>query len=103
MPRKWKKHWPLPDTPDAEERRDSLIHTIGNLTLLTSKLNQKNSHAGWDKKRTFISKYGALALNRQLAEEEEWNESMISQRAAKLLKLALKLWPHPQDKAPKGK
>lgn len=97
MPRKWKKHWPLPDTLDAEERREELIHTIGNLTLLTSKLNQKNSHASWDKKRKYISKYGALALNRQLAEEDEWNESMIRKRATKLLKLALKLWPHPED------
>lgn len=99
MPRKWRKHWPLPDGTGAEERREELIHTIGNLTLLTSKLNQKNSNADWDKKRRFISKYGALALNRQLAEEERWDEGMIRRRAGKLLKIAARIWAHPQDQA----
>ncbi|MCK1466655.1 MULTISPECIES: HNH endonuclease family protein [unclassified Bradyrhizobium] len=37
MPRKWQQHWPVQGID--EEDRDRLIHTLGNLTLLTGKLN----------------------------------------------------------------
>ena len=43
MPVGWKKEeWPLPDGVDEDAavyQRNTLIHTIGNLTLVTQKLN----------------------------------------------------------------
>jgi hypothetical protein len=42
MPRKWALHWPLPQGSRGESERDQLIHTLGNLTLLTGKLNSNS-------------------------------------------------------------
>jgi hypothetical protein len=42
MPRKWQQHWPSQGSD--EEDRDRLIHTLGNLTLLTGKLNSTVSN-----------------------------------------------------------
>lgn len=59
MPRKWQSHshWPLDGHDEAE--RDRIIHTLGNLTLLTGKLNSKQSNGGWlgkDGKREGLEK-----------------------------------------------
>src|SRR5207244_7668458 len=45
MPRKWLANWPLDGHDEAE--RDRTIHTLGNLTLLTPKLNSKQSNGPW--------------------------------------------------------
>lgn len=99
MPLKWSRHWPLstPEgTPEAEEQaevRDSLLHTIGNLTLLTKELNPAVSNGPWDRKHEAILKHSALNLNRTLA--KQWNEGAIQARSEELLKTAIKIWPRP--------
>jgi hypothetical protein len=99
MPREWKRHWPLAaaeDTPEAEEQtenRNSLKHTIGNLTLLTKELNPSVSNGPWDRKLEGILKHSALNLNRGLA--RRWDEAAIQARTEALFKIALKVWPHP--------
>ncbi len=56
MPQQWRSNWPLPDDNKDEDRhaleRDELIHTIGNLTLVTGTLNSAMSNAAWSRKRT---------------------------------------------------
>ena len=54
MPRRWQTHWQLGDGT-VEADRDRLVHTIGNLTLLTAKLNSKVSNAAWPVKRSRAS------------------------------------------------
>jgi Protein of unknown function (DUF1524) len=71
MPRKWQSHW-SPATDEAE--RDRLIHTLGNLTLLTGKLNSKVSNGPWigtDSKRVGLEGHDVLMLNRELLKEAE--------------------------------
>lgn len=46
MPRKWHAHWPLSSNV-SESEREALIHTFGNLTLLTGRLNSKVSNGPW--------------------------------------------------------
>ena len=36
LPQSWEDHWPLLDGPGALERRNRLLHTIGNLTLVNA-------------------------------------------------------------------
>lgn len=45
MPRKWQQHWPVQGIDEVD--RDRLIHTLGNLTLLTGKLNSTVSNGPW--------------------------------------------------------
>jgi tetratricopeptide (TPR) repeat protein len=68
----------------AKERRREMLHRIGNLTLLTKKLNPAVSNGPWAKKQKAILKPSALNLNRPLSEIELWNEDLIEQRSKKL-------------------
>jgi hypothetical protein len=96
MPRSWMEHWPLPEglSPDeAKERREQLLHTIGNLTLLTEKLNPAVSNSAWSQKRKGILEHSALNLNRSLM--ETWSEDAIQERSKFLFDIARSIWPHP--------
>ena len=100
MPQDWRKHWPLRDQQDemeAAEQRDCLIHTMGNLTLVNTKLNPALSNAPWKEKRKEIPKHSVLYLNKNLLDNapEIWDESAISARGRDLAKLFLKIWPSP--------
>lgn len=109
MPVKWAtKDWPLPDgriglpslerllgeapDPDAD-RRDQIIHTIGNLTLLTQPLNSSLQNGPWADKRPEILSQSALALNREFHAYPEWDETKIEKRGKELLSQALSIWP----------
>jgi len=100
LPRRWRQHWPRPSPgagPDAEERRDHLLHTLGNLTLLTKKLNTSVSNGPWDKKIAAIPVHSVLRLNNELAANHAaaWNEQAIVVRGKSLAELACKIWPRP--------
>jgi Protein of unknown function (DUF1524)/Protein of unknown function DUF262 len=101
MPQEWEQHWPLNDGVDAE-LRNSLIHVVGNLTLLTKKLNPSVSNGPWDAKRKAILKHSAIALNRYFHEALTWTEDDIARRTDGFLQLALKIWPRPQDDSSDG-
>jgi hypothetical protein len=114
MPRKWQAHWPLPNSEAEHHRdptsgvtvtnrqwRDTLIHTMGNLTLLTAKLNDRVSNGPFvdprqktDKKREF-EKHTVLRVNDFARKIEMWDEMAILERAEELFKHALALWPYP--------
>jgi hypothetical protein len=95
LPQQWQAHWPLPSVPVAEGEleRERLLHTIGNLTLLTKKLNPSVSNGAWTKKRDAILQHSALALNRSLP--VEWNETRIGERSRELFDVACGIWPYP--------
>ena len=101
MPRKWTMHWPLPDGSRGEGERDALIHTIGNLTLLTSRLNSKVSNGPWvgeSGKRQGLEAHDVLVLNRELLKvaQESWTDSMIRSRSDALAQLIVEIWPTPE-------
>jgi hypothetical protein len=97
MPQGWRDHWPLsPDTPTEHARvRDQVIHRIGNLTLLTKKLNPTVSNGAWHKKRDQILSHSALNMNRPLGSVDVWDEAYIDRRGKSLFQAALSLWPRP--------
>lgn len=107
LPQAWRQRqeWSLPtenDAPEAEARRDNLVQTLGNLTLLTSSLNPSVSNGPWitngtrlKGKREAILKHTLLRLNNELQDYTEWNEETIRGRGAKMFGIAAQLWPHP--------
>jgi hypothetical protein len=100
LPQAWQQHWQLPGEgePDDETiNRNNILHTIGNLTLVTKSLNPALSNASWSKKSKEIRKYGALSINREVAEQDEWNEYAIENRSKDLFKTARKIWPYPKQ------
>ena len=97
LPQNWRAHWPLSDDAgaDAAPARDVALHTIGNLTLLTARLNQSLSDGPWSEKQPALQEYGLMALNAALAKHERWDEDAIRFRASLLLGKAVTVWPRP--------
>ena len=100
LPESWEQNWPLPELSPEEqqsaiERRNHLKQTIGNLTLLTQKLNSSVSNGPWDQKRPKIAAQTKLNMNQRLATEETWNEDRILARSDALFEVARSIWPYP--------
>jgi uncharacterized protein with ParB-like and HNH nuclease domain len=107
MPQGWRQSWPLPDNIRAEDR-DTIVHTIGNLTLLNGRFNTFQSNRPWiaaddsqpekaieDGKRENLRRHTVLALNRQLCESDVWSETEIAARAEVLFQQAKQIWNRP--------
>ena len=101
LPMAWDEEWPFEDGTIAENRpgepkadeRNTLKHTLGNLTLLTSELNISSGNGSFaDKKRRF-EKHSKLFLNDWFAKKVRWTEAEIRQRGEHFADLASKIWP----------
>ena len=103
MPRQWRECWADPshmeDVAEAKRLRDELIHTIGNLTLVTQPLNSTLSNDPWNDKRATINDHSVLFLNKTLLDDapDVWDEAAIEERARQLCQIAVKVWPHAED------
>ena len=98
LPQAWTEHWPLaPEDTERADRRDALMHTLGNLTLTTDKLNAAMSNQAWDEKRGRLGGHSTLALNTELLREasQVWNVETIEARAGRMAQWAEALWPVP--------
>lgn len=110
MPQKWHENWPVPGfdhVPDGEFdldktarelQRQQSINKMGNLTLLTHKLNAKVSNGAFSVKLPAVKAHAALTLNRELHSYEEWNEETIRQRGQNLFGTAANIWLAPMSK-----
>ena len=108
MPRAWHANWPLPDNTDtysarrygmssetAMSRRNRLVNTLGNLTLLTGKLNSHTSNGPWHVKRKAFREHPGLHITQDVAKLEEWSEDAIEKRGQEMLHEILQIWPRP--------
>ena len=106
LPQTWQSHYPLPDDGSVDEaQREILLHTLGNLALLTSKLNSSVSNGRWSTaedisedrgKRAAILKHSGLAVSRMVVDYRVWDDAAIKKRGEALFKAALKVWPKPE-------
>lgn len=81
-----------------EEHRKNMLHTVGNLTLLTTPLNAAVSNGPIGGKAKQIVADSDLRLNawmRTLA-PEKWDELDIWERSEGLFKIAKTIWPKPE-------
>jgi uncharacterized protein with ParB-like and HNH nuclease domain len=115
LPSTWIKHWPLPNgskgltydellvTDDqdprveATRRRNRLIHTMGNLTILGQPLNSTLSNAPWELKRPLMLSRSLLPINLELRDADVWNEEAIQERSRQLFQRASSIWPLPLE------
>lgn len=100
LPQQWQTHWPLvEDTPENQERRSRLLHSIGNLTLVTQAFNSALSNEPFAVKRQEIVTTSLLMLNTHFQRYDDnhaWDEDEIVARADSLFAYALKIWPMPK-------
>ncbi len=100
MPQSWERNWPLSedvvDKDEATDSREQAVKNIGNLTLVTNKLNPSLSNAAWSEKRGTLEKHTSLRLNWSLLNETlgVWNDETIHQRSETLSKMVAHIWPY---------
>jgi hypothetical protein len=111
MPQSWVKNWPLPDgsegidhwglfldSEDAETRvaasrkRDYVVDTLGNLTIVSTDLNIRQSNLPWNMKRPELIKHSLLPINQNLVETQIWDETAMLRRSEELFERAIRLW-----------
>ena len=120
MPRSWKAHWDTtpPLSPEEAGARSKRVHTLGNLTLVTQKLNGPLSNRPWTDeeanrvaptgkdaglgKCSLLRRYSLLVLNKSLVDEhaDAWTDDDIRERTRDLTERVCAVWPRPQ--APQG-
>lgn len=113
MPKSWRTHWDEspPLGPIEATARDRRVDTIGNLTLVTQKLNGSLSHRPWTDedarpvaltgkqagvgKRALINHYSLLVMNKILVEAhtQAWTENNIGERGLDMAQRVCAVWP----------
>jgi hypothetical protein len=116
LPREWQKTWPLEDgsLPTGQQvfdalfvsteddsplgrivKRNRLLQSFGNLTLLTRPLNSSVSNGPYPQKRAAIGEHSLLVLNREVCKYATWDEEKILTRGKSLFSVAKTIWPLP--------
>jgi hypothetical protein len=111
MPQNWAEHWPLDDGSlgvseadlldadvsdprvDASIKRNQLLNTMGNLTIVSQPLNSALSNAAWNEKKPALLMASLLPVNQLLYNCDAWDETAIRKRADLLFQKALQVWP----------
>ena len=103
LPQSWQTNWPLdPQDVTGAIERDRLVHVLGNLTLVSGKLNPALSNRPWTSedgagKRDYLLEHSSLKLNAKVVADHpvSWTEEDIRARTAALTDRLLALWPRP--------
>ena len=105
------RDWPFPDEFKVQgidsfegidghlhDLRERVLHTFGNLTLLTQGLNSSVSNGPFVRKRPAITAQSQLLLNayfQRFGDGDRWAAPEILVRGQELFKVALGVWPRP--------
>jgi hypothetical protein len=111
MPQGWREHWLLrsDDGDELAARRDQLIHTLGNLTLVNGRLNPALSNRPWTDdesaarvrvpkgKRSLLDEHSVLMLNKHIVVgwPDSWSEGSIEARGQRLAAAITSIWSRP--------
>ena len=116
LPVRWWENWPInghtvdwyeatyphalaESDPTLEEmirHRNTLRHSVGNLTLLNEYANPAASNGAFDLKKAEY-KHSVLRLNRYFDERAAWSEEDIQERSRVMSKIICSIWPRPQS------
>ena len=88
MPKKWENNWNTKLSPEERSERNSIIFTLGNLTIITNSLNSSIRDSDWKTKKEGkgknkgLSEYSAgVEIFNKYLKLDEWNEERIKERA----------------------
>lgn len=98
LPQTWTpEKWPM-EVSGLEGLRDQMLHSIGNLTLVTGAFNSSLSNESFANKRPEIVKTSLLMLNtffQDYSNTDTWDEDQMLKRADVLFPIAKVLWDRP--------
>lgn len=101
LPVSWTEEWLFEDGGFVErwskdpraENRNRVLHTLGNLTLLTGSLNISSSNKAFLEKRGKLEEHTGLFLNKWFLKKNSWSEANIRERGEALAEMSLTIWP----------
>jgi hypothetical protein len=100
MPQEWRTNWEFTGDDEDAAERDSRVHQIGNLTLVTKAFNSKLSNGSWEKKKSAFQEHSTLLTTADIVNSgESWDDLAIENRSVSLAKVITEIWPVPQDNA----
>ena len=90
----------LPQNPSGAWKTDfsrgadpkDYIYRLGNLTLLTQKINREAADKSFTEKQKLALNISSLAINRFFKAESKWGDKEIEKRQGELAKIALEIW-----------
>jgi len=99
IPVSWEENWPLAPQ-ESSETRQHLVHTLGNLTLLTSKLNSAASNRPWlgeKGKRESLRENSLLRMNEDIIQigSNAWTSTDVANRTREITQQISEIWPVP--------
>lgn len=117
LPQSWYEHWLLEDNLIPQEEfeiakhavmteedqngfyhkimsRNNKLHSLGNLTLLTSSLNPSVSNSSFEIKQKELAKQSTLLLNTYFIDLDTWDESAIEKRTELFIEDIIKIWEY---------
>lgn len=117
LPQSWYEHWLLEDNLIPQEEfeiakhavmteedqngfyhkimsRNNKLHSLGNLTLLTSSLNPSVSNSSFEIKQKELAKQSTLLLNTYFIDLDTWDESAIEKRTELFIEDIIKIWKY---------
>ena len=97
MPQTLNEIWRTELDDDADRVHGLWLNRIANITLLPLSDNISLSNSSFEAKCSAPNGYekSPLKLNRDIAQNEHWNENALESRNEKLLGKVLELWPYP--------
>lgn len=93
MPQTLNSKWKVDLGSKFNEIHEKNLHILGNLTL--SGYNSEISNKSFSEKKEYY-KNSNIALNREIANYDTWNEESIKNRGQELAELACKIWLIPE-------
>lgn len=102
MPQRWRAKWEVLWNTDEDEAkaatRNRVLHELGNLTLVTQKLNTKVSNGSWETKVAHFQEVNDVVLTNDVIQSApvNWDENQIAERTSDLIESILKIWPVPE-------
>jgi len=76
--------------------RKKLQNSIGNLTVITGRLNSSMSNSAFKNKKSSLYSNSTLMLSKEICRHNDWDVSNIKRRENELCKIFCKLWPDAQ-------
>ena len=97
MPQEWRTNWSFTGDDEDAAERDSRVHQLGNLTLVTKAFNSKLSNGSWENKKAAFLEHSTLLTTADVVNSgETWDDLAIGNRSVSLAKSITEIWGVPQ-------
>jgi hypothetical protein len=73
--------------------RNRKLKMLGNLTLVTKRLNSAMQNSAWSNKKQHLKKHSSLRMTVDYIDKGQWDEACIDERALEFGRAAIEIWP----------